>query len=151
MIVEAKNHIIDYESEDPVRPNIPKENRINETSKVFYYVTSLDVHVETQTPEAVICVKFCDRIATTESELETFASLDSTVLMLYTVWSNSRGAGATLVRELLPFVKEQFPNIKRVCTLSPKTRTARVFHLRNGAIELRENSETINYEYILEQ
>jgi hypothetical protein len=32
-------------------------------------------------------------------------------------------------------------------TLSPKTEMARRFHLKNGASELRENSNTINYIY----
>lgn len=150
MIVEAKKHKLDYEIEDPVRPHITKEQRINVRSKVFYYVTPLEIRVAEQSPEAVVCAKFCNAVPTTEQELEEFTGLDNSVLVLYTVWSYKRGAGADLVRELVPYVKKHFPAIKRICTLSPKTRTARVFHIRNGAFELQENDETINYEYSME-
>jgi hypothetical protein len=32
-------------------------------------------------------------------------------------------------------------------TLSPKTEMARKFHTSNGAKTLKENDETVNYEY----
>lgn len=150
MIIEAEKHIVDYATEDPVRPNIEKAQRINERSKVLYYITPTEARVDEQDPEAIVCVKFCNNIPTNEIELENFTGLDNSVLILYTVWSYKRGAGAELVRELVPYVKKHFPAIKRICTLSPKTRTARVFHIRNGAFELQENDETINYEYSME-
>ena len=38
--------------------------------------------------------------------------------------------------------------VKRFVTLSPCTEMARKFHLQNGAIELRQNEWTVNYEYL---
>jgi hypothetical protein len=44
-------------------------------------------------------------------------------------------------------IKEQFPTVTRFVTLSPKTEMARRFHHKNGAVTLRENEDTVNYEY----
>jgi hypothetical protein len=44
-------------------------------------------------------------------------------------------------------IKERFPTVTRFVTLSPKTEMARRFHHKNGATTLRENSESVNYEY----
>ena len=39
------------------------------------------------------------------------------------------------------------PMTDRLVTLSPKTKMARRFHLNNGAVLLKENKYTDNYEY----
>jgi len=44
-------------------------------------------------------------------------------------------------------IESEFPGIETYVTLSPKTEMARKFHLKNGARELRENSDTVNYIY----
>jgi hypothetical protein len=44
-------------------------------------------------------------------------------------------------------IESEFPGIQTYVTLSPKTEMARRFHLKNGARELRENPNTINYIY----
>jgi hypothetical protein len=51
------------------------------------------------------------------------------------------------LEETVAEIKKQFPNVTRFVTLSPKTEMARRFHTKNGAITLRENEETVNYEY----
>ena len=40
-------------------------------------------------------------------------------------------------------------SILRVITLSPPTDMAKKFHLRNNAIELRVNQDTVNFEYVI--
>jgi len=46
-------------------------------------------------------------------------------------------------------IQEQFENIKRFVTLSPKSEMAKKFHLKNGASIFRENEDTVNYEYLI--
>ena len=67
--------------------------------------------------------------------------------MFYTLWSYAPGAGRELALNIVDHVKNNFPHVKRIVTLSPKTEMARRFHLKNGAFELRVNPETINFEY----
>jgi len=47
-------------------------------------------------------------------------------------------------------IQEQWPTVTRFVTLSPKTDMAHRFHIRNGARMLRENADTINYEYLID-
>jgi hypothetical protein len=46
-------------------------------------------------------------------------------------------------------IRRQYPEIKRFVTLSPKTEMARRFHIKNGAVVFRENTDTVNYEYLI--
>jgi hypothetical protein len=79
-------------------------------------------------------------------ELE-LTDIDPDTAIFYTIWSYAPGAGAELLRETVAGIRQQFPNIKNFVTLSPKTEMARKFHLRNGARVMRENADTVNYEY----
>ena len=51
------------------------------------------------------------------------------------------------LRETVVSIKQHYPSIKNFVTLSPKTEMARRFHLKNGARVMRENADTVNYEY----
>ena len=79
------------------------------------------------------------------NHLTTMVGLDYVVF--YTVWSRQRGAGKTLVLDLLNFMLETRPWQKRYVTLSPKTQMAYNFHTKNGATLYRENQGSDNYEY----
>ena len=70
-----------------------------------------------------------------------------TTAVFYTIWSYKAGKGAELLYRAVKEIQEQYPSVTRFVTLSPKTNLARRFHLKNGAIVFRENVETINYEY----
>jgi hypothetical protein len=59
------------------------------------------------------------------------------------------GAGAQLIFDTVDAIRKQHPSIKRFVTLSPKTQMAYKFHMRNGAMVLRENADTVNYEYLI--
>ena len=63
--------------------------------------------------------------------------------------SYKSGKGAELLIQATKSIKEQYPSITKFVTLSPKTNIARRFHLKNGATVLRENAETVNYEYLV--
>lgn len=80
-------------------------------------------------------------------ELEDFTREDGNVAIPYTVWSFEKGAGRAIINEVLLMIKNDKMDIDRVVTLSPQTKMARKFHLRNGASEFRVNKETVNFEY----
>lgn len=125
--------------DDPVRPEIPVAERINQNSRI--YVLKEDNQVR-----AITCVKFLDAVPTAVDDL--FAeTVQATIAVFYTIWSYASGSGRTLIEETQRSIREELPGIHTYVTLSPKTEMARRFHLRNGAGIYRENIETINYIY----
>lgn len=136
-------NVIDV-SEDPVRPEISLEFR-NEPGRTIYSLIDSDGnHV------ATICVAFTNMVPTTVRELEKFTDVDGHIAVAYTVWSKVRGAGRLIVNQLIAHARKQ-EQISRVVTLSPLTDMARRFHIKNGAVELQMNHETVNFEYEIEK
>ena len=138
-------------TKDPVRPNIPHWWRIQlphrrmYVNEFCYFSTSEDRYYNTI--DAVLCMALLNNIPTSEEEL-----LQSNVTgpnaIFYTVWSNRKGAGRTIIFDVVDKLKsESETKIKRFVTLSPKTEMAMTFHLRNGAKLLQENETTNNFEY----
>ena len=133
-------------SEDPVRPELDYEFRSNNGREV--YVLKTDGNID-----AVLCVGYTDQIPTTVGELELYAWPEFNdaprIAVFYTVWSYSKGAGRKIIFDVVDRIKETKQNgSMRYVTLSPKTKMAYRFHTRNGAILLRTNNVTDNYEYI---
>lgn len=126
--------------DDPVRPHIPYAFRVSANRKAFALVDEDDL----DTPLAIICTAFTSTIAQTEGELTS----PGNNAIFYTVWSYNKGAGREIVFKVTDWIKENMPEVNRFVTLSPPTDMARKFHLKNGAIELRHNGETVNYEYL---
>lgn len=125
--------------DDPVRPEIPPERRLNSNSRI-YVLRDGDV------TQAVTCVKFLNTIPAAVDDL--VDSVESaTTAVFYTIWSYVSGAGRDLIIEAQKSIETELPNIKTFVTLSPKTEMARRFHLKNGAGIYRENPDTINYIY----
>ncbi len=125
--------------DDPVRPEIPAERRINANSRIY-------VLKDGDKTQAVTCVKFLNDIPAAVDDL--VDSVDSaTTAVFYTIWSYAAGAGRDLIVAAQQAIEQELPNIKTFVTLSPKTEMARRFHLKNGAGIYRENSDTINYIY----
>ena len=123
--------------DDPVRPHIPHSFRITENRKSFVLLD------EEEKPRAVICTAFTDDVARTEQDLATAGNC----AMFYTVWSYDKGAGRDIVFAVVDWIKQNMPAVDRFVTLSPTTDMARRFHLKNGAVELQHNSDTVNFEY----
>lgn len=143
-ILSQDDSTLAYIVDDPVRPHIPAIDRITGNRKVFY-LTNTDNDVL-----AIVCLAFTDQVATTELELRRFMRVDTAnVCMFYTLWSYAAGAGRELALTIVEHIKEQYPNVNRIITLSPKTEMARRFHLKNGAVELQVNQETVNFEYTI--
>lgn len=128
--------------EDPVRPELTEEFRMKPGRHVFALFD------DQQNQCAVICVAYCSWIPTNVIELDKFTNPGGKIAVAYTVWSKAKGAGRLIVNQLLSYVKNQ-TQIRRVVTLSPLTEMAGNFHLKNGAVELQVNEETVNYEYKL--
>jgi hypothetical protein len=138
-ITDTTDAMLDYVKDDPVRPEIPREFRVARNRFVI-------ASGEGNQPTAMICVSLHDFVPTAVDDLSTESDQPNTAIF-YTIWSYKPGAGALLLRETVGAIRSKYPHITRFITLSPKTEMARRFHTRNGAGVLRENLETINYEY----
>ena len=125
--------------DDPVRPEIPLCDRVNSNSRI-YMLKDGDQTL------AVTCVKFLETIPAAVDELVVLIG-GATTAVFYTIWSYTAGSGRELIEEAQKSIESEFPEIQTYVTLSPKTEMARRFHLKNGARELRENTDTINYIY----
>lgn len=141
-------HIIDDLSDsflklikdDPVRPEIPVEQRVNDNSKIFV------LKDEEDNPLAVTCVKFLNGIPQGVEDL-TDVVVNTNTAVFYTIWSYAAGAGKSLISKAQAQIKEEHPEVDTFVTLSPKTEMARRFHHKNGAVTYRENEDTVNYLY----
>jgi hypothetical protein len=125
--------------DDPVRPEIPLSDRVNSNSRI-YMLKDGDQTL------AVTCVKFLETIPAAVDDLVVLIG-GATTAVFYTIWSYTAGSGRELIVEAQKSIESEFPEIQTYVTLSPKTEMARRFHLKNGARELRENVDTINYIY----
>ena len=129
--------------DDPVRPEIPIDQRINETAEIYALWNETELG-------GITCVAYTEGVPGSVEEMYTLTSPFMDTVVFYTIWSYTKGAGRELIIQASQNILQQFPTIKNVVTLSPKTEMAERFHLKNGAWRYRENSETINYAYQLE-
>lgn len=139
-IKDLSHKLLEFIKDDPVRPEIPADFRVTEGRMVAALADKDD------DPEAMVCVSFHDFVPAGVDDLKNVAQVPTTAVF-YTIWSYKAGKGRDLLIEAVKGIQEQYPSVTRFVTLSPKTEMARRFHLKNGAIILRENIETVNYEY----
>jgi len=139
-IRELTDPLLDYLKDDPVRPEISREFRVSGQR----FVSAL---IEDQ-PRAMVCVSLHDFVPETVADLSQDPAEPDTAIF-YTIWSYAPGAATELLFATVDQIRELYPTVRRFVTLSPKTEMARKFHLRNGAHVLRENTDTVNYEYII--
>lgn len=140
IIRDLSDNLLNLIKDDPVRPEIPAEQRVNENSEIFV------LKDENDQPLAVTCVKFLDHIPAAVDELADRAVHTNTAVF-YTIWSYAAGAGRTLIEQAQAQIKKEHPEVDVYVTLSPKTEMARRFHHKNGAETYRENPDTVNYLY----
>lgn len=141
IIQNLQDDLIRLIKDDPVRPELSAEFRVNDNSRIFVLADET-----TQAPLAVTCVKFLENIPSSVDELAEVA-VNTNTAVFYTIWSYAAGAGARLIQEAQEHIKSTKPEVDTYVTLSPKTEMARRFHLKNGAGIYRENADTVNYEY----
>lgn len=138
-ITSLTDPLIEYIKDDPVRPEIPREFRVGDTTEIVAIV-------EEGKPKAMVCVAYRDFVPKDCDELMSRPAKPN-VAVFYTIWSYCSGAGRDLIVETRKALPERKPEISKFVTLSPQTEMARRFHLKNGAKVLRENSSSVNYEY----
>ena len=136
---------------DPVRPNIPIGWRVAKGSREVYYIESPGPESPTFQTDSVLCLAYLNDIPINEDELLSF-SHGNKFAIFYTVWSNTKGMGRQIIMDTMKLIRNK--NIHnwdkwdiRYVTMSPKTKMAKNFHLRNGAKLLSENLLTYNFEY----
>lgn len=127
--------------DDPVRPEIPAKNRVNDNSHIYV------LHDYELKPQAVVCVKYQNTIPRQVSELQENVKTWTTAVF-YTIWSYHPGAGQELIRQAKRYIEQNYATINTFVTLSPQTEMARKFHLKNGALIYRENETSVNYQYL---
>jgi hypothetical protein len=125
--------------DDPVRPEIPVTERVNQNSRIYMLKDG-------DQTKAITCVKFLEDVPAAVDDMVDLVG-SATTAVFYTIWSYTSGAGRDLIIAAQKSIETEFPGIETYVTLSPKTEMARRFHLKNGARELRENPDTINYIY----
>ncbi len=140
VIKDLSDNLLNLIKDDPVRPEIPAEARVNENSQIFV------LKDENNEPLAVTCVKFLDQIPAAVDDLAS-AAVHTNTAVFYTIWSYAAGAGRRLIEEAQAQIKSEHPEVETYVTLSPKTEMARRFHLKNGAETYRENTDSVNYLY----
>lgn len=141
IIAEINDQLRCLIRDDPVRPELPAEFRVNQHSRVFVLK---DDHSEQI--RAVTCVKFLSDIPATVTELAAHTG-EGTTAVFYTIWSYASGAGRELIQQAQQHIKNTNTAVTTFVTLSPKTEMARRFHHSNGATTYRENADTVNYVY----
>ena len=146
-LVELKNC---NTKEDPVRPELNNEFRTSYGRKIFGVKYKKQIY-------AIMCFAFTNEIPKSVKELDLFskdAFLQSAnrdqkvgkIAIAYTVWSNKKGGGKLIVKKVFKMIKKS-NHLNRLVTLSPLTKMARNFHLKNGAKEIQVNDDTQNFEY----
>jgi hypothetical protein len=138
-ITSITDEIVNLLKDDPVRPEIPVDQRVNSNSRIYMLKDGNQTR-------AITCVKFLEGIPAAVDDLVELVGSAKTAVF-YTIWSYAAGAGRELIVRAQQSIREEFPDIDTYVTLSPKTEMARRFHMKNGAGVYRENSTTVNYIY----
>jgi hypothetical protein len=129
--------------DDPVRPHIPLEQRINEAAEILILKAGEDILAAT-------CMQWLSSVPETEEDLINMGK-DKQVAVFYTIWSYAPGAGAALLKAAAEWLLKDHSNIRGIVTLSPQTPMAERFHLKNGAKIRKTNETTVNYEYYFKE
>ena len=140
VITDLQDSFLALIKDDPVRPEIPVDQRVNSNSKIFVLAD------DDNRPLAVTCVKFLESVPKSVDDLAE-AVVNTNTAVFYTIWSYAAGAGRRLIQEAKHEIEKTSPEVKTYVTLSPKTEMAERFHLKNGAEILQENPDTVNYLY----
>ena len=134
--------------DDPVRPHIPADQRLQPGKDVFVLRDDQD------NITALLCIAYTHTVPKDERELEYYAQAASqdgqhgSIAVAYTVWSYSKGAGREMVLQARDYIRQHRP-VTRLVTLSPLTEMAERFHIRNGATLVAVHPYAQNFEYTL--
>ena len=138
-ITDITDPLVRVIKDDPVRPHIPLDQRINDAAEILILKAGEEILAAT-------CMQWLSEIPEDEQDLIEMGHTKD-VAVFYTIWSYSPGAGASLLQEAAKWLKSEFKDLKAIVTLSPQTEMARRFHMKNGASVHRENTNSVNYKY----
>ena len=148
-----------YTLDDPVRAHLTTEFRTTEGREMWglFEDQYAVAHTPRETPLAVICVAYTNAVPTNELELEWFSAasgkgaVTTDIAVFYTVWSYDRGAGQQIVNQVAQHILDTRSEIKRWVTLSPLTRMAERFHIKNGArlVAVHDSAQTFEYTHVM--
>ena len=154
-IKESKYELVEMPyidvKEDPVRPELDLTFRQTYGRKIY------GLKDDEGDIAAVMCFAFTDEVPKTVEEMDKLsydsalqathrAGIQGSIAIAYTVWAKKKGGGRAIVNEVYKMVKKS-NHLNRLVTLSPLTKMARNFHIKNGAKELQVNENTQNFEY----
>jgi hypothetical protein len=140
-ITDINDPLVKVIKDDPVRPHIPLEQRVNDLAEILILKAGEEVLAAT-------CMQWLKDIPKDEQDLVALADPEhDDVAVFYTIWSYAPGAGQQLIKAAAEWLKSEYKDIKNIVTLSPQTEMAKRFHLKNGARVRRENETSVNYEY----
>lgn len=125
--------------DDPVRPHIPLEQRINDAAEILILRAGEEILAAT-------CLQWLSEIPADEQDLINMGK-DKTTAVFYTIWSYAPGAGAELLKQAAAWILGTHSEVKDIVTLSPQTKMAERFHLKNGATIHKQNLTSVNYQY----
>lgn len=125
--------------DDPVRPHIPLEQRINEAAEILLLKAGEEILAAT-------CLQWLTEIPKNEEDLKAVGN-SKNVAVFYTIWSYSPGAGAALIKQAADWILREHSEVNDIVTLSPQTEMARRFHTKNGAAVHQTNETSVNYRY----
>lgn len=125
--------------DDPVRPHIPLEQRINDAAEILLLKAGEEILAAT-------CLQWLTEIPKNEEDLKS-VNTSRNVAVFYTIWSYSPGAGAALIKQAADWILKEHSEVNDIVTLSPQTEMARKFHTRNGALVHQTNETSVNYRY----
>jgi hypothetical protein len=138
-IRELTDPLVSLIKDDPVRPHIPLEQRVNDAAEILILKAGEEVLAAT-------CMQWLSDVPEDEQDLINMGHTHD-VAVFYTIWSYSPGAGANLLKQAAAWLLKDHPGITAIVTLSPQTKMAERFHLKNGAKIRRQNPTSVNYEY----
>lgn len=138
-IRELTDPLVSLIKDDPVRPHIPLEQRINDSAEILMLRAGEQILAAT-------CMQWLHDVPEDETDLIDLVG-EHDVAVFYTIWSYSPGAGQALIKAAADWLIKDYPQIRAIVTLSPQTKMAERFHLKNGARIRRQNPTSVNYEY----
>ena len=133
--------------DDPVRPHLSENFRLSANRLCLALVCG-------NTEQAAVCVALTCKVPKNEIELERFSAGSqgdkNPIAIFYTIWSYEKGFGRKILFEAVKWLSTNKTHVQRIVTLSPKNNMARNFHIKNGAVELSVNRDSVNFEYFIE-
>ena len=132
-----------WKDSDPVRPELGVSYKTYSGREVYGLRNPAGGY------DAFCCVARTFSVPQDIMSLSNLTSLDGSVWVPYTVWSNRPGAGREIIKKILEYSQTVSPRVDRIVTLSPNNDMARKFHLRNGATEIATFASTANFEYTI--